>query len=135
MRSVFYPLLGERVWGWPGHLIDILAVFATLFGLATSLGLGATQAAAGLTYLFGAPESDITMILLIIGITMIAIGSIVAGVDKGVQLLSKINIAMAAALLFFVIGVGPTLLIATGFFREPIELRGSSSGAVEPLWP
>ncbi|MDQ7728753.1 BCCT family transporter [Halomonas sp. SpR8] len=118
MRSVFYPILGERVWGWPGHVIDILAVFATLFGLATSLGLGATQAAAGLTYLFGAPESDITMILLIIGITMIAIGSIVAGVDKGVQLLSKINIILAAILLFFVIAVGPTLLIATGFFEN-----------------
>lgn len=118
MRSVFYPILGERVWGWPGHVIDILAVFATLFGLATSLGLGATQAAAGLTYLFGAPESDITMILLIVGITIIAIGSIVAGVDKGVQLLSKINIILAAILLFFVIAVGPTLLIATGFFEN-----------------
>ncbi|MGO1394635.1 MAG: BCCT family transporter [Halomonas sp.] len=118
MRSVFYPILGERVWGWPGHIIDILAVFATLFGLATSLGLGATQAAAGLTYLFGAPESDITMILLIVGITIIAIGSIVAGVDKGVQLLSKINIVLAAILLFFVIAVGPTLLIATGFFEN-----------------
>ncbi|MBR2515615.1 MAG: BCCT family transporter [Halomonas sp.] len=118
MRSVFYPILGERVWGWPGHLIDILAVFATLFGLATSLGLGATQAAAGLSHLFGAPETDITMILLIIGITIIAIGSIMAGVDKGVQLLSKINIAMAALLLFFVIAVGPTLLIATGFFEN-----------------
>lgn len=118
MRSVFYPVLGERVWGWPGHVIDILAVFATLFGLATSLGLGATQAAAGLSYLFDAPASDITMILLIIGITIIAIGSILAGVDKGVQLLSKINIAMAAALLFFVIAVGPTLLIATGFFEN-----------------
>ncbi|WP_447553735.1 BCCT family transporter [Vreelandella sp. EE22] len=116
MRSVFYPILGERVWGWPGHLIDILAVFATLFGLATSLGLGATQAAAGISYLFGAPESDITMILLIVGITMVAICSIIAGVDKGVQLLSKINIALAAALLFFVIGVGPTLFIVTGFF-------------------
>ena len=116
MRSVFYPLLGERVWGWPGHIIDILAVFATLFGLATSLGLGATQAAAGLSYLFGAPEGDVTMILLIVGITIIAIASILAGVEKGVQLLSKINIAMAAGLLFFVIAVGPTLLIATGFF-------------------
>lgn len=118
MRSVFYPILGERVWGWPGHMIDILAVFATLFGLATSLGLGATQAAAGLTYLFGAPESDITMILLIVGITMIAICSIIAGVDKGVQLLSKINIILAAILLFFVIAVGPTLMIATGFFEN-----------------
>ena len=118
MRSVFYPILGERVWGWPGHIIDILAVFATLFGLATSLGIGASQAAAGLTYLFGAPESDITMTLLIIGITVIAIASILAGVDKGVQLLSKINIGLAAALLFFVIGVGPTLIIATGFFEN-----------------
>jgi len=116
MRSVFYPILGERVWGWPGHIIDILAVFATLFGLATSLGLGATQAAAGLSYLFGAPEGDVTMILLIVGITIIAIASILAGVEKGVQLLSKINIVMAAGLLFFVIAVGPTLLIATGFF-------------------
>lgn len=121
MRSVFYPILGERVWGWPGHIIDILAVFATLFGLATSLGIGASQAAAGLTYLFDAPESDITMILLIIGITIIAIGSIIAGVDKGVQLLSKINIALAAALLFFVIAVGPTLIIATGFFDNLVS--------------
>ncbi|QNI03827.1 BCCT family transporter [Halomonas sp. SH5A2] len=121
MRSVFYPILGERVWGWPGHLIDILAVFATLFGLTTSLGIGATQAAAGMSYLFGAPESDVTMILLIIGITIIAIGSILAGVDKGVQLLSKINIALAAALLFFVIAVGPTLLIATGFFENLVS--------------
>ncbi|RUR33703.1 BCCT family transporter [Vreelandella nanhaiensis] len=118
MRSVFYPILGERVWGWPGHVIDILAVFASLFGLATSLGLGAAQAAAGLSHLFGAPESDVTMVLLIIGITIIAIASVIAGVDKGVQLLSKINIALAAALLFFIVGVGPTLLIATGFFEN-----------------
>jgi len=121
MRSVFYPILGERVWGWPGHVIDILAVFATLFGLTTSLGLGATQAAAGLSYLFGAPETDVTMILLIIGITIIAICSIMAGVDKGVQLLSKINIALAALLLFFVIAVGPTMLIATGFFENLVN--------------
>ena len=133
MRSVFYPILGERVWGWPGHLIDILAVFATLFGLATSLGLGATQAAAGLTYLFGAPESDITMILLIIGITIIAIGSITAGVDKGVQLLSKINIAMAALLLFFVIAVGPTLLIATGFFENLISYAANLPALSNPF--
>lgn len=118
MRSVFYPILGERVWGWPGHVIDILAVFASLFGLATSLGIGAAQASAGLSYLFGAPESDVTMVLLIIGITIVAIASVMAGVDKGVQVLSKINIALAAALLFFVIGVGPTLLIATGFFEN-----------------
>ncbi|WP_104205107.1 BCCT family transporter [Billgrantia saliphila] len=118
MRSIFYPLLGERVWGWPGHVVDILAVFATLFGLATSLGLGASQAAAGLGYLFGVPEADATMVLLIMGITAVAIVSILAGVDKGVRRLSEINMGLAVLLLLFVILVGPTLLILTGFFQN-----------------
>ncbi|MDN3525835.1 BCCT family transporter [Halomonas sabkhae] len=116
MRSVFYPILGERVWGWPGHLIDILAVFATLFGLSTSLGIGASQASAGLGYLFGVPETDTTMVLLILGITVVALGSVVLGVDKGVQRLSQLNMTLAFLLLIFVIAVGPTLAIATGFF-------------------
>ncbi|MEQ6888745.1 BCCT family transporter [Halomonas sp. CS7] len=116
MRSIFYPILGERVWGWPGHVIDILAVFATLFGLTTSLGLGATQASAGLNYLFGIPDTNTTLILLIMGITVIALGSIMLGVDKGVQRLSQINMALAFLLLAFVIAVGPTLMIAVGVF-------------------
>lgn len=115
IRSVFYPLLGERVWGWPGHIIDILAVFATLFGLATSLGLGASQAAAGLHYLFNLPEGLTTQILLVIGITLIALVSVVAGLEAGVKRLSEINMLLAALLLLFVIIVGPTLAIATGF--------------------
>ena len=81
VRSVFYPLLGDRVWGWPGHVIDILAVFATLFGLATSLGIGAEQANAGLNHLFGLPVTDISKVLLILGITGIALFSVVAGLD------------------------------------------------------
>ncbi|QEM82755.1 BCCT family transporter [Halomonas binhaiensis] len=116
MRSVFYPILGERVWGWPGHVIDILAVFATLFGLATSLGLGASQATAGLNYLFDTPATNTTMVLLICGITAVALLSVVAGVDKGVRRLSEINMVLAFLLLAFVIAVGPTLAIATGFF-------------------
>ncbi|SEM40177.1 BCCT family transporter [Halomonas caseinilytica] len=118
MRSIFYPVLGERVWGWPGHVIDILAVFATLFGLATSLGLGASQASAGLGYLFGIPDTNATMVLLIMGITVVALGSVMLGVDKGVQRLSQINMALAFLLLMFVIVVGPTLMIATGFFEN-----------------
>ncbi len=114
MRSIFYPILGERVWGWPGHVIDILAVFATLFGLTTSLGIGATQAAGGLNYLFGIPSGDATLVLLILGITIVAMGSIMLGVDKGVQRLSQINMVLAALLLGFVIIMGPTLMIATG---------------------
>lgn len=118
VRSIFYPVLGERVWGWPGHVIDMLAVFATLFGLATSLGLGASQASAGLTHLFGVPEGNWTMVLLIIGITLIATVSIVLGVDKGVKRLSAINMVLAALLMLFVIIVGPTLLILSGFFQS-----------------
>jgi len=114
MRSIFYPILGERIWGWPGHVIDILAVFATLFGLTTSLGIGATQAAGGLEYLFGIPAGDTTLVFLIMGITLVALGSIMLGVDKGVQRLSQINMVLAALLLLFVIIVGPTLMIATG---------------------
>ncbi|MDX1391017.1 MAG: BCCT family transporter, partial [Rheinheimera sp.] len=99
IRSVFYPLLGERVWGWPGHIIDILAVFATLFGLATSLGLGASQAGAGLHYLFGVPEGNTTQIVLVVGITLIALISVVAGLEAGVKRLSEINMLLAALLL------------------------------------
>lgn len=118
IRSVFYPLLGERVWGWPGHVIDILAVFATLFGLATSLGIGAEQAAAGLEYLFDIPSTNVSKVLLIIGISIIALGSVLAGMDKGVKMLSQVNMGLALLLLVFIIVVGPTLAIFTGFFRN-----------------
>ena len=118
LRSVFYPLFGERVWGWPGHLIDILAVFATIFGLSTSLGFGAQQASAGLNFLFGLPATTGSMIFLIIIITAIATASVVAGMEKGVKLLSEINMGLAVLLLVFVIAVGPTLQIATGFFKN-----------------
>lgn len=118
VRSVFYPLLGERVWGWPGHLIDILAVLATLFGLATSLGYGAAQASSGLNFLFGVPLGETTQVVLVIGITAIALFSVVAGLDAGVKRLSEINMALALLLMLFVIAVGPTLDIATGFFAN-----------------
>ncbi|MDR7151768.1 BCCT family betaine/carnitine transporter [Hydrogenophaga palleronii] len=116
IRSVFYPLLGERIWGWPGHVIDILAVLATMFGLATSLGLGASQAAAGLNHLFGVPLGETTQIVLVIGITAIALISVLAGLDAGVKRLSEINMVLAILLLVFVIAVGPTIAILSGFF-------------------
>ena len=118
IRSVFYPLLGERVWGWPGHVIDILAVLATIFSLATSLGLGAAQAAAGLNHLFGVPLGETTQVVLVIGITAVALVSVLAGLDAGVKRLSQINMVLAAALVLFVIIAGPTLAIVTGFFSN-----------------
>ncbi|HGS4695193.1 TPA: BCCT family transporter [Vibrio parahaemolyticus] len=116
MRSIFYPLFGERVWGWVGHIIDILAVVATVFGLATSLGYGASQAATGLNFLFGVPMTDTTQVVLIVVITALALISVVAGLDSGVKRLSEINMILAAMLLLFVIIVGPTMAILTGFF-------------------
>ncbi|OUD09366.1 BCCT transporter [Marivivens niveibacter] len=115
LRSAFYPILGERVWGWPGHVIDILAVFATLFGLATSLGFGATQANAGLNELFGVPVGPTTEVILISSITAIALVSVVRGLDGGVKVLSEINMGLALLLLLFVLIAGPTLAILTGF--------------------
>lgn len=116
IRSAFYPILGERVWGWPGHVIDILAVFATLFGLATSLGFGAEQANAGLNYLFGMPVGDGSKTLLIAGITGVALLSVLAGLDSGVKRLSEANMILAVILLLFVVLMGPTMQILGGFF-------------------
>ena len=116
MRSIFYPIFGERVWGWTGHIIDTLAVFATLFGLATSLGIGAQQANAGLEFLFGIPDGDTSKVLLIVGITGIATISVLAGLDKGVRRLSEANMILAALLLLFVLFVGPTAVILSDFF-------------------
>ncbi|MBK5970293.1 MULTISPECIES: BCCT family transporter [Thiorhodovibrio] len=124
VRSIFYPILGERVWGWPGHIVDILAVFATLFGLATSLGFGAEQAASGLHYLFGFGDGDVTLVLLITGITAVALGSIVAGVDKGVKRLSEVNMVLAFLLLMFVVVVGPSLMIFKSFFQNIVSYLG-----------
>ncbi|MAQ85186.1 MAG: BCCT transporter [Maritimibacter sp.] len=115
IRSAFYPILGDRVWGWWGHIIDTLAVFATLFGLATSLGFGATQANAGLNELFGIPINSTVEVLLISGITAVALVSVLRGLDGGVKVLSEINMGLALLLLLFVLFAGPTLAILTGF--------------------
>ncbi len=115
VRSIFYPLLGNKIWGWQGNLIDITAVLATLFGLATSLGLGAQQASSGLLYLFGIPNNLLSQILVIIFITIIAIFSVFKGLDKGVRLLSNINIGLASILLLFVIMAGPTYQIISSY--------------------
>jgi len=118
IRSIFYPIFGDRVWGWTGHVIDTLAVFATLFGLATSLGIGAEQAVAGLQFLFGLPVTDTSKVVLILSITAVAILSVLAGLDAGVKRLSEINMSLAGLLLVFVIAVGPTIDIVTGFFAN-----------------
>ena len=114
IRSTFYPIFGERTWGWTGHIIDALAVIATLFGLATSLGFGALQAASGLHFLFGIDPGITTQIGIIVGVTSMAILSVIRGLDRGVRVLSNINIVFAIILLLFVLVFGPTLAILAG---------------------
>ena len=111
LRSAFFPLFGQAVWGPFGHFVDIVAVLATLFGLAVSLGYGAEQIAGGLDYLFGIPATDTTKVVLIVVIISIALVSVVAGLDKGVKRLSEINMGLAGLLWLFVIIAGPTAAI------------------------
>ncbi|MCE5974355.1 BCCT family transporter [Sinirhodobacter sp. WL0062] len=115
IRSAFYPIFGEKIWGWVGHIIDILAVFATLFGLATSLGFGAQQANAGLEHVFGIPSNTSVQVILITVITAVALFSVLRGLDGGVKLLSEINMGIAALLLLFVLLAGPTAVIMSDF--------------------
>ncbi|MEM8852843.1 MAG: BCCT family transporter [Pseudomonadota bacterium] len=129
MRSIFYPIFGERVWGWPGHVIDTLAVFATLFGLATSLGYGAQQANAGLDFVFGISMSGNTQVILIIAITAVALYSVMRGLDGGVKVLSEINMGLAALLLVFVLLAGQTVAILTDF----VSNLGAYAESIIPL--
>ena len=116
IRSAFYPIFGDRIWGWPGHIIDTFAIFAGIFGLATSLGLGVQQITAGLDDLFGIPANNLTMVILIVVITAIALGSVITGINVGIKRLSQFNIILAFLLLLAVIVLGPTLYIFRSFF-------------------
>ena len=124
IRSVFWPVLGERIYGWPGHIIDILSVLATLFGLATSLGLGVQQINAGLAFLsaeflpFTIPDVTGVQIGLIALITLFATMSVAAGLDGGVRRLSELNIRIAGLFLLFVLIAGPTLFIFDSFVQN-----------------
>ncbi|MEX2591777.1 MAG: BCCT family transporter [Anditalea sp.] len=126
IRSVFYPFLGERIHGWIGDVIDILAVLATIFGLATSLGLGVKQVAAGLSHVFPAVANDVTtQVLLIAGITAVATVSVVMGIDKGVRFLSEWNMRIALLLLLAVIVLGSTVFILGAFVQNTGSYLGS----------
>lgn len=116
ISSIFIPLLGEeRVNGPIGKLIDILAVFATIAGVATSLGLGTLQINSGLNYLFNIPETVLVQMVIITVIAILYIWTAVSGIDKGIKLLGDINLTLASSLLVLVMIVGPTLAIINSF--------------------
>ncbi|MQA02801.1 MAG: BCCT family transporter [Streptosporangiales bacterium] len=112
--AALYPLIGDRIYGWVGHVIDILAVFGTLFGLATSLGLGSQQVNAGLAEVFGIPVNQTVQIVIVALITAVAVLSVMLGIDKGIRRLSVINLWLALLLMVFVFAVGPKLFILSG---------------------
>jgi len=139
VRSIFYPLLGDRTWGWPGHIVDILAVLATLFGLATSLGLGAQQATSGINHVFGTQGGIGLQIIVIIGVTALAVVSVVRGIEGGVKLLSNINMVIALALLAFVALVGFAVTMGTipttiGAYLENIIPLSNPHGREDEAW-
>ena len=121
IRSIFYPFLGDKIYGKIGDAIDIFAVLATLFGLATSLGFGVQQIASGLDHVFNVPSGITTQVILIAGITLVATISVVLGVDKGVKILSEWNMRVALVLLVLALILGPTIFI----FRSFVENTGS----------
>lgn len=111
IRSAFVPLLGDKVNGPLGYAVDISATVATLFGVATSLGVGVQQVNAGLFHVFGIPQTTHVQLILICVITLIATYSVVSGLDAGIRRLSELNISLAFLLLLFVLLLGPTLFI------------------------
>jgi choline/glycine/proline betaine transport protein len=118
LRSPLYPLIGRRIYGPIGHSVDIFAVIGTMFGVATSLGLGVLQVNAGLDYLFGVSVSVTTQLLLIAVITTIATLSVFLGLDKGVKRLSELNIILAVVLLGFVMFAGPTIFLLDAYLQN-----------------
>ncbi|WP_217515587.1 BCCT family transporter [Vibrio metschnikovii] len=113
IRSIFYPILGDNTWGWPGHLVDILAVLATLFGLATSLGLGAQQAASGIHHVFGLDAGIGLQIIVILVVTALATISVIRGIDGGVKVISNINMIVALLLVALVALIGYAVTFAS----------------------
>src|SRR5690606_16012110 len=118
IRSALYPLIGERIHGPVGHAVDIFAVLGTIFGLATSLGLGVIQINSGLHYHFEAPVGAGLQVALIAGITLVATMSAFSGLDRGVRRLSELNMILAVSLLVFILVTGPTVQLLPPFVQN-----------------
>ncbi|WP_100644581.1 BCCT family transporter [Alteromonas facilis] len=118
LRSALYPFIGDKIHGWTGHIVDIFAVISTIFGVSTSLGLGASQINSGLNYLFGLEVNNTNQIILMAGIIAIAIVSVVSGLDKGIRRLSETNMILAILLLAFILILGPTVFLLKAYLQN-----------------
>jgi choline/glycine/proline betaine transport protein len=123
IRSALYPIIGDRIYGPIGHAVDILAIFGTVFGLATSLGFGVKQMSTGFAYLFGyenaaVDPSQTSLILIILIVTGIATLSVVSGVGRGIKILSIINLVLSVLLLVFLLAWGPTRYLLNSLLQN-----------------
>ena len=141
LRSALYPIFGERIEGFVGDLVDIFAIIGTLFGVATSLGLGAMQVNSGLNHLFGVESSPNVQVMVITVITALATISVVSGLDKGIKILSEFNILGAVVVLLFIFLLGPTAIIlniateTTGvYFQSLMQKMFHMDAFGEPGW-
>ncbi|NKI26968.1 BCCT family transporter [Arenibacter sp. 6A1] len=118
LRSAFYPILGNRIYGWMGDVIDIMAVITTLFGLATTIGFGVGQINSGLTHVFGIPSSLSYQVIIIVAVTIAATISAFSGVNKGVKILSELNVRVASIIFLLVLILGPTTFILKSYIQN-----------------
>ena len=118
LRSALYPLIGDRIYQWPGHLVDVFAVVSTVFGVATSLGLGASQVNAGFNYLFDIDVSTTNQIIIMFVITGFAVISVATGLDKGIKILSETNMILAIILLLLIFILGPTVFLLQAYLQN-----------------
>jgi len=138
LRSGLHPVLGKRINGWAGDAVDIFAICGTLFGIATSLGLGVSQMGAGLDYVYGLPNSTTTQIWLIAIVMGLATASVLSGLDRGVRRLSELNLILAVLLMLFVLVTGPTLFLLRalvqnfGLYLDHFFVRTFTLYAYEP---
>lgn len=120
LSSVFAPLLGGKIYGIPGKIIDVLAIVGTTFGIAVSIGLGTLQINAGMNRLWGVQEISSVQLAIVLAITVVGCVSVATGLDRGVKILSNINVAAAVILMAFIFICGPTLTLV----RFWLSLRG-----------
>lgn len=118
LRSALYPLIGDKIYGPIGHAVDIFAVIGTLFGVATSLGYGVLQVNTGLNYLWDVPVNTTSQVILIIAVTGLATLSVTTGLDKGIKILSEINLVLAVLLLLFVLVAGNTIFLLQAYVQN-----------------
>lgn len=118
LRSALHPLIGDRIYGPIGHAVDVFAIIGTVFGVATSLGLGVLQISSGLSHLLDIPNTPTTHVILIVAVSGLAIASVCSGLDRGVRILSQFNIALAIALMLLVLLAGPSVFLLQAYVQN-----------------